>query len=133
MDIIISVVISSDCIDIVTGSNDGLFATVAHKKTEIESECHQLVGSFRETIDFVKAELKYKLAAINNLTEIIKITVNEINADESRELQTIKVCNKGNDNDLVSKMLHTDQLHHRFQKLKDQPHNPTNTPGIFVE
>ena len=30
----------------------------------------------------------------------------------------MKVCNKSNDDDLVSEMLHIDELHHRFQKIK---------------
>ena len=98
-------------IDIAAGSNDGLFATVVHKKTEIQSECYQLVGSFHETTDLVKVELKCKHATINHLIEVIKkFAVNEIKTGGSRELQANKECNKGNDDDLASKILHTESF-----------------------
>ena len=64
--------LSADYIDIPGGSNDGLSVTVAHKSTETESECYQLVSSLRETIDLLKIELKDKQATINNLLDIIK-------------------------------------------------------------
>ena len=63
--------LSADYIDIAVGSNDGLPVTVAHKSMETKSECYQLVGSLRETIDLLKVELKDKQAAINNLLDVI--------------------------------------------------------------
>ena len=63
--------LSADYIDIAVGSNDGLSVTVAHKSTDTESDCYQLVGSLRETIDLLKVELKDKQAAINNLLDVI--------------------------------------------------------------
>ena len=64
---------------------------------------------------------------------IKKLTVNEIRRDGSLEQQAIKECNKGNNGNPVSERSHIDQLHHRFQTLKDQPNNPANALGISVE
>ena len=55
---------------------------------------------------------------------------NEDKKDGSHEQQAIKVRNKGNDDDNESGLLQIDQLHHWFQKLKDQPHNSADTHGI---
>ena len=52
---------------------------------------------------------------------------------EAANSKTIKVCNKGNYDDFVNGLLQIDQDHHRFQKLKDQPHNSIDVPGIFVD
>ena len=48
--------LSANYIDIAVGSNNSLPDTVAHKSTETESECFQLVSSLHETIDFLKVE-----------------------------------------------------------------------------
>ena len=83
----------------------------------------------------LKVELKEKQAKINNLLDIIKknLTVNENKLDGIREQQAIKVCSKdSNDDDIVRELLQIDQLHHRLQKLKDQPHNSAETPSISL-
>ena len=47
---------------------------------------------------------------------------------QCREQQAIKVCSKDNDDDdIVRELLQIDQLHHRLQKLKDQPLNSAET------
>ena len=118
-------------IDIVVGSNNGLSVTVAHKSTQTEFKCYQLVGSLHETIDLLKVELKDKQATINNFIDINKnFRVNENKKDGRREQKPIKVRNKDNDDDIMKELLQIDQLHHRFQKLKDQPHNSADTPDI---
>ena len=64
---------------------------------------------------------------------IKKFTGNENKKDGSREQQAIKVRNKGNDDDdNVRELLQIDQLHHRLQKLKEQPHNYAETPSISL-
>lgn len=60
-----------------------LFA-VAHKTTENEFECYQLVGSLRETIDLLMVELKDKQATTNNLLDIIKVFT--INTNKRKEV-----------------------------------------------
>ena len=61
----------------------------------MEIECYQLVGSLREFIDLLKAELKYKQSTINNLLDIIKnFTVNEYKKDGSCEQEAIKYATK---------------------------------------
>ena len=73
---------------------------VGHKSTEIESECYQIIGSLRKTIDVLKFALRDKQAAINSLIDIIKgFTVNETKKIGRREQQTTKVPSKGSDND----------------------------------
>lgn len=57
----------------------------------------------------------------------------KLKIDGSLEQQTLKEYNNGNDDDLVNELLHFHQLHHRFQKLKHQLHNPADTPIIPVE
>ena len=78
--------LSANYIDIAVGSNNSLSDTVAHKSTETESECFQLVGSLHETTDLLKIELKDKQATIINFINVIKyVTVNEIKINGSRE------------------------------------------------
>lgn len=85
-----------------------------------------------KTIDLLKVELKDKQATINNLFNIIKnLTVNENKIDRRHKQQAIKVRNEGNDDDIVRELLQIDQFHHRLQKLKDQPQNSADTPGIY--
>lgn len=80
----------------------------------------------------LQVELKEKQAAINNLLDIIKnFAVNENKKDGSREQQPTKIHNKGHNDDIMTELLQIDQLHHQFQKLKDQPNISADTPGIL--
>lgn len=80
----------------------------------------------------LQVELKEKQAAINNLLDIIKnFAVNENKKDGSREQQPIKIHNKGHNDDIMTELLQIDQLHHQFQKLKDQRNISADTPGIL--
>ena len=54
------------------GTNDDLFAMVANKGTETDSDCHQLIGTLRETIALLKDELRNKQVTIDNLIDVIK-------------------------------------------------------------
>ena len=64
---------------------------------------------------------------VNNLTDVIKnFKVNENKYTRKKEQET-NVCSKGN-NDVVSELLEIDELHHRFQKLTDQPQSLIDTP-----
>ena len=63
---------SAEYIDSEVGTNDGLFVTVANKGTKTDSECHQLIGTLRETISLLKDELRNKQVTINNLIDVIK-------------------------------------------------------------
>ena len=126
--------LSADYINIAVGPNDVFSVMVVRKSAGTEFECYQLVDSLRETIDLLKVELKDKGATISNLYNIFKnLTVNENKLDGSCEQQAMKVCSKDNDdNDIVRELLQTDQLHHRLQKLKDQPQNSAETPSIYL-
>lgn len=125
-------IISTNYIDIAVGSNNGFSYTVAHKSTETESECYQLVGSLHETINFLKIEIKDKQAALINFINILNsFTLNEGKNNKRREQQGIKVHKKGNNDNIVSDLLQIDQLHHQFRKPKDQ-HNSADTPGLSV-
>ena len=53
-------------------TNDDLFVTVANNGTEINSECHQLIGKLRETISLLKDELRHKQVTIKNLIDVIE-------------------------------------------------------------
>ena len=66
------------------------------------------------------------------MLDVIKnFTVNENKNDGSREQPVLKVHNKGNDDDdIVRELLQINQIHHRFQKLKNQPHNSAETLNI---
>ena len=54
------------------GTNDNLFVMVANKDTETDSDCHQLIGTLRETISLLKDELRNKQVTIDNLIDAIK-------------------------------------------------------------
>ena len=54
------------------GTNDNLFVMVANKDTETDSDCHQLIGTLRETISLLKDELRNKHVTIDNLIDVIK-------------------------------------------------------------
>ena len=45
---------------------------VANKDTETDSDCHQLIGTLRETISLLKDELRNKHVTIDNLIDVIK-------------------------------------------------------------
>ena len=92
---------------------------MANKVTETGSDCHQLIGTLRE-ISLLKDELRNKQVTIDNLIDVIKnFTVNENKYTRNKEQET-NACNKKN-SDVVGKLLEMDELHHRFQKLTDQP------------
>ena len=66
------------------------------------------------------------------MLDIIKnFAVNENKKDGSREQQPIKIHNKGHNDDIMTELLQIDQLHHQFQKLKDQRNISADTPGIL--
>ena len=66
------------------------------------------------------------------MLDIIKnFAVNENKKDGSREQQPTKIHNKGHNDDIMTELLQIDQLHHQFQKLKDQPNISADTPGIL--
>ena len=51
---------SVEYVDSEVGTNDDLFVTVANKGTETDSNCHQLIGTLRETVSLLKDELRNK-------------------------------------------------------------------------
>ena len=87
---------------------------------ETDSKCHQLIDTVGETISLLKKKLKKKKITIDNLIDVIKnFMVNENKYTRNKEQKT-NVYSKG-DNDVVGELLEIDELHHRFQKLTDQP------------
>ena len=48
---------SAEYVESGAGTNDDLFVTVVNKGTETDSDCHQLIGTIRENIYFLKHEL----------------------------------------------------------------------------
>ena len=108
------------------GANDDLFVTVANKGTETDSDCHQLIGTLRETISLIKGEHRNKQVTIGNLIDVIKnFTVIENKYTRNKEQET-NVGSKEK-NDVVGELLEIDELHHRFQKLRNQPQSSTDT------
>ena len=63
---------SAEYVDSRVGTNDNLFVMVANKGSETDSDCHQLIGTLRESISLLKDELRNKHVTIDNLTDIIK-------------------------------------------------------------
>ena len=107
-------------------TNDNLFVTLANKGTETDSDCHQLIGTLSETIFLLKDELRNKQINIDNLIDVIKnFTVIENKYTRNKEQET-NVGSKEK-NDAVGQLLEIDELHHRFQKLTDQPQSSTDT------
>ena len=53
-------------------TNDDLCVMVTNKGTKTDSDCHQLIGTLRETISLLKDELRNKQVTIDNLTDVIK-------------------------------------------------------------
>ena len=108
------------------GANDDLFVTVANKGTETDSDWHQLIGTLRETISLIKDELRNKQVTIDNLIDVIKnFTVIGNKYTRNKEQET-NVGSKEK-NDFVGELLEIDELHHKFQKLTDQPQSSTDT------
>ena len=68
---------------------------MANKSIEIDSDCHQLIRTLRETISLLKDELRNKQVTIDNLIKVIKnITVNENKYTRNKEQET-NVYSKG--------------------------------------
>ena len=108
------------------GTNDDLFLMVANKGTETDSDCHQLIATLCETISLLKDELRNKQVTIDNLIDVIKnFTVIENKYTRNKEQDT-NVSSKEK-NDVVGELLEIDELHHRFQKLTDEPQSSTDT------
>ena len=63
---------STEYVDSWVGTNDDLFVMVENKSTETDSDCHQLIGTLRETISLLKDELRSKQVTIGNLIDVIK-------------------------------------------------------------
>ena len=63
---------STEYVDSGLGTNDDLFIMVVNKGTETDSNCHQLIGTVRETISLLKDELRNKQVTIDNLIDVIK-------------------------------------------------------------
>ena len=96
---------------------------VVNKCTETDSDCHQLTGSLRETlfktISLLNEELRNKQVTIDNMIDIIKnFTVIKNKYTRNKE-QEPNVGSK--ENNVVGELLEIDELHHRFQKSRDQP------------
>ena len=51
---------STEYVDFGIGTNDDIYFMVANKGTENDSDCHQLIGTLRETISLLKDELRNK-------------------------------------------------------------------------
>ena len=62
---------SAEYVDSGVGTNDDLFVTMANKGTETDSDCHQLIGTVRETMSLLKEELMNKQVTIDNLIDVI--------------------------------------------------------------
>ena len=78
------------------------------------------------TISLLKDELSNKQITIDNLTDVIKnFTVIENKYTRNKE-QEPNVGSKEK-NDVVGELLEIDELHHRFQKLTDQPQSSSDT------
>ena len=73
----------------------------------------------------LKDELSNKQITIDNLTDVIKnFTVIENKYTRNKE-QEPNVGSKEKNN-VVGELLEIDELHHRFQKLTDQPQSSTD-------
>ena len=84
------------CVNSGVGTNEYLFFPVTKKRTETDSDCHQLIGTLCETISLLKNELRNKQVTIDNLIDVIKnFTVNE-NKYTRNKKQEASVCSKEN-------------------------------------
>ena len=74
----------------------------------------------------LKDELRNKQVTIYNLIDVIKnFTVTEDKYVRNKEQET-NVRSMGK-NSVTGELLETDELHHRFQKITDQPQSSTVT------
>ena len=88
---------------------------VANKGPEVDSDCHQLISTLRETISLLKDGLRNKQVTIDNLIGVTKnFTVIENKYTRNKEQET-NVGSKEK-NDVVGELLEINELHHRFQK-----------------
>ena len=119
--------------DFGVGTNDDLFVMVANEGTETDRDSHQLIATLHESISLLKDELRKKQVTIDNLIDIIKNFMVTENKYTRNEEQDTNVGSKEK-NDVVGELLEIDELHHRFQKLTDQPQNSidTHTSSINV-
>ena len=77
------------------GTNDNLFFMVTNRGTETDSDCHQLIVTFRKTISLLKDELRNKQVTIGNLIDVIKnFTVIENKYTRNKEQDTKLVVRK---------------------------------------
>ena len=89
------------------GTNDDLFAMVANKGTETASDCHQLIGTLRETIALLKDELRNKQVTTDNLIDVVKrFSVIENKYTRNKEQET-DVGSKAK-NDVFGELLQID-------------------------
>ena len=119
--------------DFGVGTNDDLFVMVANEGTETDRDSHQLIATLYESISLLKDELRNKQVTIDNLMDVIKNFMVIENKYTRNEEQDTNVGSKEK-NDVVGELLEIDELHHRFQKLTDQPQNSidTHTSSINV-
>ena len=101
------------------------------KGTETDSDCHQLIGTLRATISLLKDELRNKQVTMDNLIDVINnFTVIENKYKRNKEQETNVGSKKKND--VVGELLEIDELHHRFQKLTDQPQSSTDSHATSI-
>ena len=106
---------STEYVDSGVGTNDDIFVMVANKGPEVDSDCHQLISTLRETISLLKDGLRNKQVTIDNLIGVTKnFTVIENKYTRNKEQET-NVGSKEK-NDVVGELLEINELHHRFQK-----------------
>ena len=104
---------------------------MANKGTKTDSDCHQLIRTLRKTISLLKDKLRNEQVTIDNLIDVIKnFTVNENKYTRNKKQET-NFCSKEN-NDVVGELLEIDELHHKFQKLTDQPQSSTDTHSTSI-
>ena len=104
---------------------------MANKGTEPDSDCHQLIDTLRETISSLKDELRNKQVIIDNLIDLIENFMVIENKYAINKEQETNVGSKEK-NDVVCELLEIDELHHKFQKLTDQPQSSADTHAINV-
>ena len=116
---------SAEYVDSWVGTNDDLSVTGANKGTNTDNECSQLImGTLSETVYLLKDELRNKQVTINSLIDLIKnFTVIENKYARSKK-QEPNICGKRN-SDVAGELSEIFELHHRFQKLTDQPQRYT--------
>ena len=79
----------------------------------------------------LKDELRNKQVTFDNLTDVIKnFTVIENKYTRNKE-QEANLGSKEK-NDVVGELFEIDELHHRFQKLTDQPQSSTDNMLLLL-